>query len=124
MCRSREACTEEYAHVAGVGFVMRAKMLPAGRLTRAMEREAKEPEECSTRRRRARSGWTQAGMRLLRSLARVEDELTVLCADAMIDFCVSLVGGGAELAVTAGDILEDIYDRLETVSTVSTMLKF
>jgi hypothetical protein len=61
MCRSREACTELYATVAGVGFEMRAKMEPAGRVTRETERLAKEPGFFSTRRRRVRSGFTQAG---------------------------------------------------------------
>jgi hypothetical protein len=41
---------------------MRAKIEPAGRETRDMERLAKEPGLRSTRRRRVRSGWTQAGM--------------------------------------------------------------
>jgi hypothetical protein len=56
MCRSRDACTELYATVAGVGFEMRAKIAPAGRLTRETERLAKEPGFFSTRRRRVRSG--------------------------------------------------------------------
>jgi hypothetical protein len=62
MCRSRDACTELYATVAGVGEEMRAKMEPAGSETRDTERLAKEPGLRSTRRRRVRSGWTQAGM--------------------------------------------------------------
>lgn len=41
---------------------MRAKIEPAGSETRDMEREAKEPGFFSTRRRRVRSGWTQAGI--------------------------------------------------------------
>jgi hypothetical protein len=61
MCKSRDACTELYATTAGVGDVMRAKMEPAGRETREMLREAKEPGFFSTRRRRVRSGWIQAG---------------------------------------------------------------
>jgi hypothetical protein len=71
MCRSRDACTELYATVAGVGFVMRAKIEPAGRLTREMERLANEPGLRSTRRRRVRSGWTQAGMMELEALGRM-----------------------------------------------------
>ena len=65
MCRSRPACTELYATVAGVGFVMRAKTEPAGRETRETERLAKEPGFFSTRRRRVRSGLTQAGISVL-----------------------------------------------------------
>lgn len=56
MCRSRDAWTELYATVAGVGFVMRAKIEPAGRETRERERLAKEPGLRSTRRRREMSG--------------------------------------------------------------------
>jgi hypothetical protein len=62
MCRSLLACTELYATVAGVGFVMRANTAPGGRETSEMERLVKAPGFFSTRRRRLRSGWTQAGI--------------------------------------------------------------
>lgn len=48
--------------MAGVGFVMRAKTAPGGRLTRETERLVKDPGLCSTRRRRVRSGCTHAGI--------------------------------------------------------------
>ena len=83
--------------MAGVGFVMRAKIAPAGTLTRETEREAKEPGECSTLRRRVRSGWTQAGIRLL-------DEEMMVWVEATIDLFVPLVWKGLELMMAAGDI--------------------
>jgi hypothetical protein len=41
---------------------MRAKIAPGGRLTRETERLVKAPGFFSTRSRRARSGWTHAGI--------------------------------------------------------------
>jgi hypothetical protein len=81
-----------------VGFVIRAKIAPAGRFTSDTEREAKEPGECSTRRRRARSGWTQAGIRLL-------DEEMIVWVEATIDLFVPFVDEGLELVMADGDIL-------------------
>ena len=76
MCRSRPACTELYATVAGVGFVMRAKTEPAGRVIREMARLAKEPGFFSTLSSRVRSGLTQAGIVVL-----VWKELVILIED-------------------------------------------
>ena len=100
MCRSRDAWTDVYAQDAGVGLVMRANMAPAGSETRETEREAKSPEGCSTRRRRVRSGWTQAG---ITSLA-LSDGTDV--GAVMFPF----VGGGA-LALVVVDIAEFVGIR-------------
>ena len=80
-----------------MGFVIRAKIAPAGRFTSDTERDAKEPGECSTRRRRARSGWTQAGIRLL-------DEEMIVWVEATIDLFVPFVDEGLELVMADGDI--------------------
>lgn len=88
---------------------MRAKRAPAGRETRDTAREAKEPGVCSTRRRRERSGWTQAGMR---GDLGVEIEREKVVEGVMIGFVEemgsALVGkdgrGGAEV-IAAGDML-------------------
>lgn len=76
---------------------MRAKIAPAGTFTRETEREVKEPGECSTRRRRVRSGWTQAGIRSL-------DEEMMVWVEATIDLFVPFVGARLELVMAAGDI--------------------
>jgi len=88
---------------------MRAKRAPAGRETRDTAREAKGLGVCSTRRRRERSGWTQAGMRW--DLG-VEIEREKVVEGVMIGFVEemgsALVGNdgrGAAEVIAAGDML-------------------
>jgi hypothetical protein len=109
MCRSRDAWTELYATVAGVGFEMRAKIEPAGRLTRDTERLAKEPGLRSTRRRRVRSGWTQAGMVELEVSGRRVGGVVVVLVD---DLWAPLeAGGGVEDMAAGGDMVAGCYFR-------------
>jgi hypothetical protein len=82
---------------------MRAKMAPAGRETRETERLAKEPGLCSMRRRRVRSGWTQAGMVELGVLGRTVGGVVVL--EAFVGCSLPFeVGGGVE-DTAAGDMV-------------------
>lgn len=87
---------------------MRAKTALAGSETRDMEREAKEPGRCSTRRRRLRSGWTQAGMRedcgVERAGAEVEGVIIGLAEEIGLAFMEG-EGRGTALVMAAGDIL-------------------
>jgi hypothetical protein len=109
MCRSRDACTELYATVAGVGFEMRAKIAPAGRLTRETERLAKDPGFFSTRRRRVRSGWTQAGIMELEVVGRIVAGVVVGLAE---DLWVPVeAGGGVEDMAVGGDMAIGIRFR-------------
>lgn len=82
---------------------MRAKTAPAGRETSEMERLAKEPGRCSTRRRRVRSGWTQAGIWVL---GVVDEGVMMGFADDFTDDDVFPFddGGGVEV-IAAGDIV-------------------
>lgn len=88
--------------MAGVGLVMRAKTAPGGRLTSEIEREVKEPGLCSTRRRRERSGCTQAG---ICEAAVEEGVITGLVDDFPFVWGVVLVGGGVEVTA-AGDMAD------------------
>lgn len=104
MWRSREAWTELYATVAGVGLVMRAKMEPAGRETRERERLAKEPGLRSTLRRRVRSGWTQAGTVELKVRGRMVGGVVVVLADDLRPLPFEAGGGVVEMA-DGGDMV-------------------
>jgi hypothetical protein len=106
MWRSREAWTEEYATVAGVGFVMRAKTAPGGRLTRETEREVKAPGLRSTWRRRERSGLTQAG---ICEVTVEEGVMTGLVDD--FPFVWGVVAGGGVEVTAAGDMADDEESR-------------
>lgn len=110
MWRSREACTEVYATVAGVGLLMRAKMEWAGRDTREREREVKAPGLRSTRRRRVRSGLTQAGISFedVGGMVVVDVELvmTGLVEDLGAWWVpLPLEAGGAGEVMAAGDMV-------------------
>lgn len=84
---------------------MRAKMECGGRETSEMEREAKEPGLCSTRRRRVRSGRTQAGI----SLAGVGGKTVGgAVVEDLTAFCVPLplgARGGVEVVAAGGDMV-------------------
>ena len=105
MCSVREACTEEYATVAGLGLVMRAKMECAGRETREREREVKAPGLRSTWRRRVRSGLTQAGISL-----EGEGGMTVVGVEVELGLvedggALPLEVGGAGEGMAVGDMV-------------------
>jgi hypothetical protein len=78
-------------------------MAPAGRDTRETERLAKEPGLCSMRRRRVRSGWTQAGMVELGVLGRTVGGVVVL-EDFVVCGLPFEAGGGVE-DTAAGDMV-------------------
>ena len=88
---------------------MRAKRAPAGRETRDTAREAKEPGVCSTRRRRERSGWAQAGMRGdLGTEAEREkgvEGVVIVFVEEMGSALVGNDGRGAAEVIAAGDML-------------------
>lgn len=88
---------------------MRAKRAPAGRETRDTAREAKEPGVCSTRRRRERSGWAQAG---IRGDLGAETEREEVVEGVMIGFVEEMGlalagndGSGTAEVIAAGDML-------------------
>jgi hypothetical protein len=82
---------------------MRAKIEPAGRLTRETERLANEPGLRSTWRRRVRSGWTQAGMVELEALGRMVGGVVV---DLVEGFCAPFdAGDGVGLIAAGGDMV-------------------
>lgn len=84
---------------------MRAKTAPGGRLTRETERLVKEPGLCSTRRRRVRSGWTQAGI----------SEAPPFCVEESFVAVLPLVWGGAVVVVggVAGTADGDMVGTVE-----------
>jgi hypothetical protein len=117
MCKSRDACTELYATVAGVGEVMRAKMAPAGSETRDMERLAKEPGLRSTRRRRVRSGWTQAGMVELATCGRMVGGVVVVFVEDQRPADLPFeVGGGVVDTADGGDMVPVNAEKVRTAS--------
>jgi hypothetical protein len=84
--------------------VMRAKIEPAGRLTREMERLANDPGLRSTRRRRVRSGLTQAGTVELEALGRMVGGVVVDLEDAFwapfeADIGVGVMAAGGDMVV-------------------------
>ena len=83
---------------------MRAKMDPAGSETREMERLAKEPGLRSTRRRRVRSGWTQAGMVELEVLGRMVGGVVVVLVDDLRPLPLEAGGGVVDMA-DGGDMV-------------------
>lgn len=92
--------------MAGAGFVMRAKTAPGGRLTRETEREVKAPGLCSTRRRRERSGLTQAGI----CEVTVEEGVVTGLVDDFPFVWGVVVGGGVEVTAP-GDMADDEESR-------------
>lgn len=89
-----------------MGFEMRAKIEPAGRETRESERLAKEPGFRSTRSRRERSGWTQAGMVELEVWGRmVGGVVVVLVDDLRLSVLPLAAGGGVEEMADGGDMV-------------------
>ena len=84
---------------------MRANVELAGRSTREMERAAKSPSRCSTRRSRLRSGWTQAGMVLLCFFDVVVDGLLTVWVEGLTEVSVPFDGGGVLVVMAAGGIM-------------------
>jgi hypothetical protein len=82
---------------------MRAKIEPAGRSTREMERLANEPGLRSTRRRRVRSGLTQAGIVELETLGRMVGGVVVDLEDFWapfeVDVGVGVMAAGGDMVV-------------------------
>lgn len=97
----------------GVGVVMRAKRAPAGRDTRDTAREAKEPGMCSTRRRRERSGWTQAGTRGDLGVVTAREEVVEGAIIGLVEEMRSVLlgkdGRGVAEVIAAGDMASSRY---------------
>jgi hypothetical protein len=82
---------------------MRAKMEPAGSETSETERLAKEPGFRSTWRRRARSGWTQAGILELEVEGRMVGGVVDVLEEGLREPFEA--GGGVEDMADGGDIV-------------------
>jgi hypothetical protein len=115
MCCVPDTCTVEYAFVATVALVMRAKSAPAGSDTSDVALEPKAAADLCTHTNRVRSGPAQAGMgfaseagAVREEVAMVEKPLAVLQGTPFIWAGGSGVGdiAGRKLIVNCGGLEE------------------